>query len=140
MRPRIGLALLVLVGTLATPSAVSAQETSSDCRAARQLVRQFPAPPAQPQRLVATGWALSPPPWIPGLAPYPYPWGPTGWQWVKPAAPADTPQTRLARALGHFADYACSPPTDTALADQYAQLVSLLGYLQGDVADALEAP
>jgi hypothetical protein len=24
--------------------------------------------------------------------------------------------------------------------DQYAQLISLLGYLQGDVADALEAP
>ncbi len=140
MRRRIALVLLVLAGTLVSPRAVAAQESSSDCRAARQLVRQFPAPRAPRARLEATGWWLLPPPWIPGLAPYPYPWVPTGWRWVKPAEQADTPQTRLAQALRHFADYACSPPTDTALADQYAQLVSLLGYLQGDVADALEAP
>lgn len=140
MLVRLTLMLLVVASALAVPTAASAQETSADCRAARQLVRQFPGPPAPGSMLMSTGWALSPPPWIPGLLPYPYPWVPTGWVQVNPPEQRDTPQVRLARALRGFADYTCSPPSDTARADQYAQLVSLLGYLQGDVADALEAP
>jgi hypothetical protein len=113
---------------------------SADCRAARQLVRGFPAPRTDRPRLVITSWMLGPPPWIPGLAPYPYPWVPASWEVVTPEEQATSPRARLARALRGFADYACSPPSDTASADQYAQLVSLLGYLQGDVADALEGP
>lgn len=140
MLVRLLLALLVVASALAVPGAAAAQETSADCRAARQFVRRFPAPAAPGPMLVSTGWALSPPPWVPGLLPYPYPWVPIGWVVVTPPERADTPQARLAGALRGFADYACFPPSDTARADQYAQLVSLLGYLQGDVADALEAP
>jgi hypothetical protein len=140
MLVRLVLALLVVASALALPASAAAQEASADCRAARQLVRQFPVPPAPGPLLVPTGWALSPPPWFPGLLPYPYPWVPTGWLVVPPPERADTPQARLARAQRGFADYTCAPPSDTARADQYAQLVSLLGYLQGDVADALEAP
>jgi hypothetical protein len=137
---RVMLALFVLAGALAVPGSAAAQEASADCRAARQLVRQFPAPPTPGPLMVPTGWALSPPPWFPGLLPYPYPWVPVGWREVAPPQRTDTPHVRLARALRGFADYTCAPPSDTARADQYAQLVSLLGYLQGDVADALEAP
>jgi hypothetical protein len=140
MLARSLLAALVVAGVLATPRPAAAQESSADCRAARQLVQRFPEPQAAGPRLVPTGWSLPPFPWVAGLAPYPYPYVPTGWRLVTLAEQADTSQTRLARALRDFADYACSPPSDTALADQYQQLVSLLGYLQGDVADALEAP
>ncbi len=48
--------------------------------------------------------------------------------------------SELAEALRQLAAYACGPAADTLLAGQYAELVSLLGYLQGDVADALERP
>jgi hypothetical protein len=89
---------------------------------------------------VPTGWTLPPFAWIAGLVPYLYPNVPTGWRPLTPAVQEATPRARLARALRAFADYTCSPPADTVSADQYAQLVSLFGYLQGDVADALEAP
>jgi hypothetical protein len=140
MLGRLALALLVVGCTLAMPRAAAAQETSADCRAARQLAQRFPASTSDSPRLVPTGWALPPVPWIAGLAPYPYPYVSTGWRVATADEQATTPRTRLAQALRGFADYTCSPPTDTASADQYAQLVSLLGYLQGDVADALEAP
>ena len=140
MLVRLVLALLVVGSALAVPGSAAAQEGSADCRAARQLARQVPTPRTPGPLLMPTGWALSPPPWFPGLVPYPYPWVPTGWAVVAPPERAETPQVRLARALRGFADYTCAPPSDTARADQYAQLVSLLGYLQGDVADALEAP
>jgi hypothetical protein len=140
MLVRLVLALLVVASALAVPGSAAAQENSADCRAARQLVRQFPAPQTPSSVFMPTGWALSPPPWFPGLLPYPYPWVPIGWREVALPRQEDSRQARLARALRGFADYTCSPPSDTARADQYAQLVSLLGYLQGDVADALEGP
>jgi hypothetical protein len=46
----------------------------------------------------------------------------------------------LGSALRQLAEFACGRGTDTSLAGQYVELVSLLGYLQGDVADALERP
>ncbi|HZS03069.1 MAG TPA: hypothetical protein VFE37_30440 [Chloroflexota bacterium] len=134
------LAALVLAGALAVPRSVAAQEVSADCRAARQLLQRFAASSSDAPRLVPTGWTLPPFPWIAGLAPYPYPYIPTGWRLLTPAEQADTQRAQLTRALRGFADYTCSPPSDTVTADQYAQLVSLLGYLQGDVADAIEAP
>lgn len=140
MLVRMLLAALVVAGVLAMPRPAGAQESSADCRAARQLAQRFPAPASDGPRLVPTGWALPPVPWVAGLAPYPYPYVPTSWRVATAADQAATPQTRLARALRGFAAYTCSPPSDTVPADQYAQLVSLLGYLQGDVADALEAP
>src|SRR5205085_1744786 len=81
--------------------------------------------------------ALIPGPWIPGIRP---PYVPTRWRWVTDAELASTPQARLSQALRRLADAACQPSGDPTLAAQYADLVSLLGYLQGDVADALEAP
>jgi hypothetical protein len=73
MLGRLALALLVVGCTLAMPRAAAAQETSADCRAARQLAQRFPASTSDSPRLVPTGWALPPVPWIAGLAPYPYP-------------------------------------------------------------------
>ena len=140
MLVRMLLTALVMGSALALPLPVVAQEASADCRAARQLVRACSASMSDSPRLVPTGWTLPPFPWVAGLAPYPYPYVPTGWRLLTPAEQTDSPRARLARALRGFADYTCSPPSDTASADQYAQLVSLLGYLQGDVADALEAP
>jgi hypothetical protein len=137
---RWGLALALVAGLVAVPRPAAAQEQSADCRAARQLVRQAAPRHSQSALMVPTGWALSPPPWIPGLAPYPYPWVPTGWSLLRTEERPTAAQARLRRALRQFAEHACAGTTDTVAAAQYAELVSLLGYLQNDVADALEQP
>ena len=137
---RWALALTILVGVLATPAPAAAQEAGPDCRAAQQLARRLTPRQTAGAMMVPTGWALPPYPWIAGLAPYPYPYVPTGWRLLTAEERADTSQARLARTLRAFADYACSGAPDSAVAAQYAELVSLLGYLQGDVADALEQP
>jgi hypothetical protein len=137
---RWGLALVILAGALVVPQPAAAQQTDPECRTARQLVRRLaPREPRGPL-LVSTGWMLTPPPWIPGLAPYPYPYVPAGWRLVSAAEVAATPEARLARALRSLAERACSGGSDAELAARYAEVVSVLGYLQGDVADALEQP
>jgi hypothetical protein len=137
---RWALALTILAGVLATPPPAAAQEAGPDCRAAQQLARRLTPRQAVGPAMVPTGWTLPPFPWIAGMAPYPYPYVPTGWRVLSAEERADTPQARLARTLRAFADYACSGAPDSAVAARYAELVSLLGYLQGDVADALEQP
>ena len=83
--------------------------------------------------MVPTGWTLPPYPWIAGLRPYPYPYIPTGWRPLNSG-------TDLSQALQQLGAYACAQSADPTLARQYADLVNLLGYLQGDVADAIEQP
>ena len=137
---RVGVALVMVAGLVAAPRPAAAQERSPDCRAAQQLARQMAPHPSHGTLAVPTGWALLPPPWIPGLAPYPYPWIPTGWTLLQAEDRPTAAQARLRRALEQFAEHTCSGTTDTVASAQYAELVSLLGYLQGDVADALEQP
>jgi hypothetical protein len=113
-------------------------------------------PPLAPYPYLLSGWSPVPRPhpvvaagWM--LAPSPFPATPYGWgllpssSWSLTAGgvagPARSrPAGELAPALRQLAEVACGPETDTMLAGQYAELVSLLGYLQGDVADALERP
>lgn len=86
--------------------------------------------------LPAVGWlqpppiALAPPPPLLAAAP-------TG---RAPAGAASGTRSDLAGMARQLAAVVCGASADSALAAQYADLVSLLGYLQGDVADALEGP
>ena len=99
---------------------------TGDMRLAQQLE-------ARPTTWVPTGWTLPPGPWIAGLAPYPYPYVPTGWRALNRSAES-------LQALRQLGAYACAQGGDANLQQQYSDLVSLLGYLQGDVADAIEQP
>ena len=125
---------LALASVLSTPAQAAAQMTSDDCAAAQRLVQQLGQRlPADQSTMVPTGWTLPPHPWIAGLRPYPYPYVPTGWRPLGREA-------ELSQALQQLGTYACAQSADPTLARQYAELVSLLGYLQGDVADAIEQP
>jgi hypothetical protein len=127
----VGLALASIV---VAPAPAAAQTTGDDCATAQRLVQQLEQRlPADQSTMVPTGWTLPTHPWIAGLRPYPYPYVPTGW---RPLGRG----TDLTQALQQLGAYACAQSADPALARQYADLVSLLGYLQGDVADAIEQP
>ena len=125
---------LALTSALMAPGPVAAQTSGDDCAAAQRLVQQLGQRlPSDQSAMVPTGWALPPYPWIAGLRPYPYPYVPTGW---RPLNRGDD----LTQALQQLGAYACAQSADPTLARQYADLVNLLGYLQGDVADAIEQP
>ena len=131
------LAAGVLACLLAAPTPTAAQEPRSECRIAQQLIQQLTPRDRESLVLVPTGWTLPPYPWTAGYRPYPYPYVPTGWHLVsRPTVPAG----ELAQALEQLSAYACAPAGDPQLARQYAELVTLLGYLQGDVAGAIERP
>ena len=125
---------LTVASVLAASAPAAAQTAGDDCAAAQRLVQQLGQRlPADQSTMVPTGWTLPPYPWIAGLRPYPYPYIPTGWRPLNREAD-------LSQALQQLGAYACAQSADPALARQYADLVNLLGYLQGDVADAIEQP
>ncbi|HZU07898.1 MAG TPA: hypothetical protein VFB73_18195 [Chloroflexota bacterium] len=143
MRPNALIALMVAAMPLlpAAPAAAQAGPTDTttsprpECQTAQLLFQRLVPRERQEGGLAPTGWALPPYPWVAGFLPYPYPYVPTGWR-----RPPSAPEAALARALRQLVEFACAPAVDTQLAQQYADLVNLLGYLQGDVADALEQP
>jgi hypothetical protein len=59
---------------------------------------------------------------------------------VAPLQPRSQGRAELLQAVRQPSVYACAPQGDPTIAQQYAELVNLVGYLQGDVAEALEAP
>jgi len=134
MARHVLLAGLVLATLMMAPAPAAAQTAAGDCQAAQQLVERVAQQlEARPTTWVPTGWTLPPGPWIAGLAPYPYPYVPTGWRPLNRSAES-------LQALRQLGAYACVQGSDATLQQQYADLVSLLGYLQGDVADAIEQP
>ncbi len=134
MVKRLLLAGIVLASLLYAPAPAAAQAPSADCQAAQQLVDRLTQQlQARPTVWVPTGWTLPPGPWIAGLAPYPYPYVPTGWRPLNRGAEAT-------QALQQLGAYACAPGNNADLQAQYDDLVNVLGYLQGDVADAIEQP
>ena len=134
---RVVLVGLVAASVLAFPAPLAAQEPRPECRTAQHLIQRLTPRDHESLVLAPTGWTLPPYPWTAGYRPYPYPYVPTGWHLVsRPTVPAG----ELAQALEQLGAYACAPAADPQLARQYAELVTLLGYLQGDVAGAIERP
>jgi hypothetical protein len=142
MRQRALIALAVAAALLlpAAPAAAQAMPTAAaasprpECQTAQLLLQRLVPRERREGALAPGAWALPPYPWAAGFLPYPYPDVPIAWR------RAGAPEDALAQALRQLAAFACAPAVDATLAQQYADLVNLLGYLQGDVADALEQP